>query len=236
MASSALIFGLFSLTNGHRHTVRTTHVVYTTYIQCDNDTSIEGEARMYSPASRPILPDNTVAFMYAKFVAPDNGNILLEAIRLIPFIGDEITDEYQDIFSDECFATIVAYGAVPTPHTVHDSRKHFPLAISDYVRDSVQQSQIEFVAAPCFLSFSNIFDRCVLDTSTPRWANTRPPAANSSAQVVGVCHGLNSSGRLLVNVESLTYIPAATTAAATPVTPSPKKRVKYGPKTPRCVY
>lgn len=164
MASSGLIFGLFSVSNGRRDTTRTTHCVYTTYIQCDNGTSIEGEIRVYCPASRALLPDESVVFLYAKFAAPDNANMLLEAIRLIPFIGDETSEEYQAVFPEPCFAVIVAYGSVPGPHSTNDNRKYFPLAISDYVRDATQPSLLESVTilSVPFLSLTFLLDVCLI--------------------------------------------------------------------------
>jgi hypothetical protein len=155
MSSSALLFGLFELIEGFRvsgsrevdgRTVTTHHCVYQTWISCDTNTFLDAELRVYSPGTNPIVyPDHTIAIIYGKFSAPANQKILIEAIRMIPFPGDPSVAETYLSFPPGSFTTILTYGAIQGPHTSPDpgTDRHFLMNVSDYVRDEMQQSQIE---------------------------------------------------------------------------------------------
>jgi hypothetical protein len=95
-----------------------------------------------------------VALIIAKgFVPPANvpGDILFEAMHVAPFPGNPASENYDDSLPDFHWPLIFAVGNVSAPATEQPQHQVvFPLAISEFVRGSPQQSTIQYVAPlPC---------------------------------------------------------------------------------------
>lgn len=152
MSSSAILFGLFELTDGAsvsgtkevgNGTVTTNHCVYQTWISCDTENYIDAELRLF-PTDSMLYADHTIAFIYGKFYAPPNDKVLIEALRVVPFPGDPSNVTTYINFPPGSFTTIVAYGAIQGGHTQIGAEHHFPMNVADYVRDQMQRCQIEY--------------------------------------------------------------------------------------------
>ena len=155
-ASSALLFGLFGLYHGRRvmkndngKSTATYYVVYSTSLACADDAednAINADLRVFCPQSTALFPDGTVVYASAKMFAPPDPPILLDAIRIHPFPGDPTSEEYDDHIPQNVASAVVLHGCVTgPPSTSADGSRKFPLTVSEYVRDTVRQSNVQYV-------------------------------------------------------------------------------------------
>lgn len=216
--SSFIVLGLLGLTGGHREfitkpgrnarEIKVYHIYYTTSLQCLNGDSLPGELRVYSPPGDGILSDNTVAFVAAKSAVVPRSNVLLEALYVSPAQGDPDSEGYEDALPDMPIPFISALGHVLGPVTsVEADYKAVALSVNEYVRDQQQTSVLQ-----CALHFFPIIDghcdfyhgnRCLIDSSKPRWAKTPMPRTNSVLNFFGVCHSIASDGNIRAQVDNL---------------------------------
>jgi hypothetical protein len=104
---SFTIVGFFALTSGRclqtirpGTTTRTWHAHYTTTVQCVSLPYVPADLHIYSPMNDILHPNNTIAFVVAKVHVPQSGDILLDAIRIVPCLGDPSLDSYDDTVLD----------------------------------------------------------------------------------------------------------------------------------------
>lgn len=221
--SSTFIFGFFCLTGGRRvtsenHTTRklTTHAHYDTVIQTP-DTLIPADARIWTAAADPILPDDTISFIFAKLYAPQSQPALLDIIMHAPMPGHPSDDAYEDHVPDMPYPYIISTGSVVSAVDKLDDGTSLAYFVgsSEYVRD---QSR-----------FSRLYSR--FDAKKPRWRNTPSPRQGSAVQIVGTAFGRHPSGALDVNVENITLNIGApqsnNTVASDTSNASPTKRKRF---------
>ena len=153
--SSFTIIGFFALASGRRlqtvkpgTAIRTWHAHYTTTIQCINPPYLPADLRIYSPINDVLHPDNTIAFVVARVHVPQTGNVLLDALRIVPCPGDPSQDSYDDTVPNFQFPMVYGLGIVSTPHeTLPNGSTAFSVALTEYVRDMNQQSNVLYVNA-----------------------------------------------------------------------------------------
>ncbi|KAH9990154.1 hypothetical protein BJV77DRAFT_1151130 [Russula vinacea] len=222
--SSLIFVGFFSLRAGHRvHTTVTKrsgdkaslyHNHYSTAIICRHPPYLPGEVRYYTRATDSVCADNSVAFMVAKGYIPAAdvpGDILLDAMRLVPFPGDPSLDGYDDYLPEFFSPLIFGHGSVSA------SSKDLP------------NGQVSFPVSVA---------KCVLNKSSARWANVPVPTQGSVIYFVGACLQVTLSGLLSVEIENITFCSTVNTPSPTGDSPSqsgpsapgppPRKRRKYG--------
>jgi len=151
--SSFTIPGFFALASGcHIQTVRpgttiwTWHAHYTTTIQCISPPYVPADLCIYSPINDVLHPDDTIAFIVAQLHVPLTGNILLDAICIVPFPGDPLHDSYDNAVPNFQFPMVYGLGIVSSPHeTLHNGSTAFSVALTEYVCDANQQSHVQYV-------------------------------------------------------------------------------------------
>ena len=91
----------------------------------------------YSDRYLTVFQDNTVAFVLAKaYVPPGNiaGNVLLEAIHVVPLLGDPSDESYDERMPNFPYPLVLGLGTVTSSvETLPDGRISFPVSLSDYV-------------------------------------------------------------------------------------------------------
>ena len=153
-ATSALLFGLFGLYDGQRSmkddngkSTATYYVVYNTSLTCADDpedNGVDANLRVFCPQGTALFADGTVVYGYTKMFVPPKGPVQLDAIAIHPFPGDPSSDEYDDHVPRAVPSVVVLYGSVTgAPSTGADGSRTFPLTVSDYVRDTIRQSQLQ---------------------------------------------------------------------------------------------
>ena len=102
LMSSFTIIGFFGLASGHHlqtvkpgTAIRTWHAHYTTAIQCINPPHLPAGIHIYSPINDILHPDNTIMFIVAWVHVPHTGNVLLDALRIVPCPRDPSQDSYN---------------------------------------------------------------------------------------------------------------------------------------------
>ncbi|KAH9988676.1 hypothetical protein BJV77DRAFT_949311 [Russula vinacea] len=157
--SSLIFVGFFSLRAGHRvHTTVTKrsgdkaslyHNHYSTAIICRHPPYLPGEVRYYTRATDSVCADNSVAFMVAKGYIPAAnvpGDILLDAMRLVPFPGDPSLDGYDDYLPEFFSPLIFGHGSVSaSSKDLPNGQVSFPVSVAEYVRGATRQSTILYV-------------------------------------------------------------------------------------------
>ena len=166
--SSCTIVGFFELTHGIRTrtdikkadgtTLATWHVYYDTSVICSDSVSLPAELHKYSPPKEPILANDTVAFVVAKLnipqaagkeskdPEPQTGNVLLEALHVVPIPGDPTVDGYQAHLPDFIRPLIFALGTIAAnPEGPADGVVIFPLAVFDFVRGGMKECTLRYV-------------------------------------------------------------------------------------------
>ena len=145
--SSLIFVGFFSLRAGHRvHTTVTKrsgdkaslyHNHYSTAIICRHPPYLPGEVRYYTRATDSVCADNSVAFMVAKGYIPAADvprDILLDAMRLVPFPGDPSLLNYDDYLTQ--YGSIffqVTHPWMATTITFPNSFHHSSLAMVPFL-------------------------------------------------------------------------------------------------------
>ena len=150
--SSFAFIGFLCLAQGRRvmttwpNNTQTWHAHYVTSIQCPNSAGLPADLRIYSPMNNILHIDNTVVFVHACAQITQNGTVLLDASHLVPRAGNPEDDDYETMIPDFPYPFVITLGNVSgrQSHMVNGSHI-FPMAVSEYVRDSVQLSNIVFV-------------------------------------------------------------------------------------------
>ena len=151
--SSFTILGFFALASGRR--VQTTkpgthkqtyHAHYTTTIQCINSLYLPADLRIYSPMNDVLHPDDTIAFVVARIHVPRSGNILLDAIRIVPCPGDPSHEYYEETVPNFQFPMIYRLGVVSSlPEMLPNNSTAFSVTLTEYVHNSNQRSKVLYV-------------------------------------------------------------------------------------------
>jgi hypothetical protein len=150
----------FALANGHRlqtlkpgTSVRTWHAHYATTIQCITPPYVPADLRIYSPINDVLHPDNTIAFVVARVHIPHTGDILLDALHIVPCPGNPSDDSYDDTVPDFQFPMVYGLGVVSSPHeSLPNGSTAFSVALTEYVRDANQQSTVQYIISYYALS------------------------------------------------------------------------------------
>jgi hypothetical protein len=83
---------------------------------------------------------------YQRIHVPHSGDVLLDAIHIVPCPGDPSHESYDDTVPNFQFPMVYGLGIVSTPHeTLPNGSTAFSVALTEYVRDTNQQSNIQFV-------------------------------------------------------------------------------------------
>ena len=100
--SSFNAFGFFALTGGKRvatqlpgATYPVHHCHYTTTLKSPDDIYVAATLRVYSGAGDAPVPDNTIAFIVAKAVAPTGKPVELDTLYMSVMPGDVNSEEYE---------------------------------------------------------------------------------------------------------------------------------------------
>ena len=155
--SSFTIFGFFALGNGRRlqttkHGTQTCtwHAHYTTTIQCVTPPYVPADLRIYSPINDILHPDNTIAFTIARVHIPRTGDVLLDALYIVPCPGNPSEDSYDDTVPDFQFPMVYGLGVVSSVHeNLPDGSTAFSVTLTEYVRNTNQQSTVQCVISSC---------------------------------------------------------------------------------------
>ncbi|EIW78515.1 hypothetical protein CONPUDRAFT_156497 [Coniophora puteana RWD-64-598 SS2] len=196
--STAFVVGLFSLVNGDRRaeqngSTQTFYCFYETAFRYSNGSDASpAQLRVYSPLGGLTLPDDTLAFVVAKAYFDREGPILLDAQpqQFYAFPGDPSEEAYYDHVPEFDFPLLFAVGRVNAPSTIDSllpPLQRFDIAVSEYVRNTVQHSKAEMV----------------FNSSTSRWSHTPTPAVNSSVGVLGMSAAKTSDGYIQFELLSL---------------------------------
>ena len=245
--SSCTIVGFFELTHGIRTctdikkadgtTFATWHVYYDTSVICSDSVSLPAELRKYSPPKEPILANDTVAFVVAKLNVPQaagkeskdsdpqTGNVLLEALHIVPIPGDPTVDSYQAHLPDFVRPLIFALGTIAAnPEGPADGVVTFPLAVFDFVRGGMKECTLRYVLCMLVLTTDATLSdsdsisllRCILDKSAPQWRNLPMPRQGAVIEFMGRCSEPTAIGHLFVDIESIVFC----TTPSSPSSPS----------------
>ena len=227
LMSSFTILGFFALASGRRlqtikpgTTIRTWHAHYTTTIQCISPPYVPADLRIYSPMNDILHADNTIAFVVARVHIPHSGDILLDAIRIVPCPGDPSLESYDDTVPNFQFPMVYGLGVVSTPHeTLQNGSTVFSVTLTEYVRDANQQSNVQYVDVALCNHATNLSRRCILNRTVPRWRNTPVPAINTVIHFYGICARISLTGLLGIEIEGITLNVGP--PASPPVTSAP---------------
>jgi hypothetical protein len=147
--SSFTLFGFFCLAEGRRvlttraNNTRIWHAHYTTTVQCADGTFLPANIRIYSPMNDVLHVENTIALVYARAHITNDSTVLMDASHIIPCPGNADDDAHQDSVPDLPNPFIFTLGNVcGRASHLPDGSRTFPLAVSEYVRDNTQLSNI----------------------------------------------------------------------------------------------
>jgi len=155
--SCFLILGFFALLSGQWVCTAITkvdglstsiwHIHYEMALTCQEPPSLPAELRNYSPVNDTVFQDNTVTFMLAKvYVPPGNiaGNVLLEAIHVVPLPGDPSDKSYNKHLPNFPYPLKLGLGTVTSlVETLPDGCISFPVSLSDYMQGNLKQSVLQ---------------------------------------------------------------------------------------------
>ena len=98
------------------------------------------------PINDILHPDNTIAFTIARVHIPHSGDILMDAIHIIPCPRDPSQDSYDETVLNFQFPIIYRLGIVSSlPETLPNGSTAFCMTLTEYVHDASQQSTIQYV-------------------------------------------------------------------------------------------
>jgi hypothetical protein len=158
--SAFVLFGNFCLAGGVRRPtpkktaangtpINVYHMYYDTTISTPNG-PLQAQLRVYSSNAGLPLADNTVVFAVARAHVRQQGPALLDAQAVYPYPGDPDSDSYEDGIPD--FPGTFFIGAGPSrtslksPEVAPDGHSRaFTLELSDYVRDALNASSVQYV-------------------------------------------------------------------------------------------
>jgi hypothetical protein len=155
--STLLISGFFGLTNGRRetinkpgsmgNTIRLNFICYDASVLCTSGSAAPASICVYSGSAEVPLRENTVAYIISKAFISQDGTIFMEAICLTPFPGDPDAEGYDETIPDAPIPYVFGVGQVTKsiPSSVQGSSKCFEVALSEYVRDTVNSSTVVWV-------------------------------------------------------------------------------------------
>ena len=163
-----MIVGFFALTNGKHMpstktlpsgtTVRTNHIQYQTFLQCQSDHHINSELRVFAPARAAVLPNMTVAFVIAKAHVSSGEGSILDAYVVVPFPGDPSSNEYEDAIPDVPNPFVFVIGQVTGVDTSNPTRPLINIVTTEYIQDQFVQTNLQFVFQHS--PFSNLTAHC----------------------------------------------------------------------------
>ncbi|KAF9477674.1 hypothetical protein BDN70DRAFT_994810 [Pholiota conissans] len=211
--SSFTVLGYFGLAEGRFASVPaqvvggkpTTYAHYTSSFACSDKSSAPVDIRLFSPSSKPLCPDNTIALIFANAYIPSSANlpILLDAIHFFPIPGNPADSfAYEATVPDFPYPIIFALGHVAS-NLSNTLPKMFSISVSSYVRGMAQESTIQCV-------FSN----------QKRWAKVPTLTPNSCIYASGVSSSISLDGVLSFSVDSIS-ISLGPRNSPTPVMTSP---------------
>jgi hypothetical protein len=150
--SSLALMGFFGLAEGKRvmttrpNNTRIWHAHYTTTVQCTDGSSLPANVRIYSPMNDVLHPDDTVAFIYARAHISASSTVVMDASHVVPVPGNALDDSYEDSVPNLPNPFVIALGHVSGKAShLPDGSRTFPIAVSEYVRDSTQLCAITYV-------------------------------------------------------------------------------------------
>jgi hypothetical protein len=152
-----------------------------------------------------LHPDNTIAFIVARVHVPHSGDILLDAIHIVPCPGDPSLDSYDDVVPNSQFPMVYGLGVVSTPHeTLPNGSTAFTVTLTEYIRDTNQQSNVQYVDVALRNYVTNLSRRCILNRTVPCWRNTPVPTINTLIHFYGICARISLTSLLGVEIEGIT--------------------------------
>lgn len=198
-------------------------------LQSTAATSLPAQLQVYSPMNDRVLEDNTVVFAVSRAHILAHETILLDTSHMYPIPGDpSAPDTYNAHLPDCCVPFIIGLGTVPSRAELlsDNTSKAFNVVSSEFVRDSLKTSTIQYVCRKTlYIQDSNFTYRCVYDGSRPRWNNTPTPNVNTTVQYVGTFSAVSSNGCVHVNIENISFnMGQQEVSAPSPLTATPKKR------------
>ena len=144
------LIGFLALTGGKRvvstKLSKVFYCFYTTTIQCSGSVDIPAEIHIYNPYNDIPYADDTIAFVIAKAFCPPNDTALLDAYHLVPVPGNPTEMEYELQHVPDCpYPFASGIGAVSGTEVLADGvTKAFSIVVSDYVRDSIKSSTVQY--------------------------------------------------------------------------------------------
>ena len=206
------IVGFFALTSGRclqtirpGTTTQTWHAHYTTTVQCVSPPYVPADLHIYSPMNDILHADNTIAFVVVRVHVPHSGDILLDAIHIVPCPGDPSLDSYDDTVPDFQFPIVYGLGIVSSPHeTLPNRSTGFSIALTEYVCNANQQSNVQYVIFALYSHATKSSRSCILNWTVPQWRNTPVPAINTVIHFYSICSQISSTGQLGIEIEGIT--------------------------------
>ena len=184
---SFTILGFFALASGRGlqtikpgTTIWMWHAHYMTTIQCISPLLVLANLYIYSLINDTLHLNNTNAFIVAQVHVPPSIDILLDAIHIVPCPGDPSLNSYDDTVPDFQFPKVYGTCVVLTPHETMPNRSTaFSIALTKYVHDVNQQSNVQYVDVALHSHVTNLSHRCILNWTVPHWRNTPIPTSNT---------------------------------------------------------
>jgi hypothetical protein len=147
--SSFTLFRFFCLAEGRwvmmtrANNTHIWHAHYTTSVQCADGTSLPANICIYSPMNDIVHTENMITFIYAQAYITNDSTVLMDASHIIPCPGNPDEDCYQDSVPNLPNPFVIALGHVSgRAGHLPDGSCTFPVAVSKYVRDNTQLSNI----------------------------------------------------------------------------------------------
>ena len=115
------------------------HAHYTTTIQCMDGSSLLTNVCIYSLMNDVLLPDNTVAFIYACAHISASSTVVMNASHVVPVPKNPLNDSYEDSVPNLLNPFMIALGHISGKGShLPDGSHTFPIVVSEYVCDSTQ--------------------------------------------------------------------------------------------------
>jgi hypothetical protein len=163
--SAFILFGNFCLAGGERKPTEKTSTtgapIYVNHFYYDTtitllDGELQAELRIYSPPGDVRLPDNTVVFAVTHAHITAQPLALLEAQTVFPYPGDPSSGTYQDGLPALPATFFIGVGPSRTTANVKElapdgQSRAFTLDLSNYVRDALNSSLVQYVICNYFL-------------------------------------------------------------------------------------
>ena len=152
-----IVVGFFALSNGihvptiktlpDNSTMRTNHIVYQTFLQCQGGEALTAKLRIFAPVRTAVLPDMTVAFIIAKGHFAPGDTIYLDAYVLNPFPGDPSDDHYEDPIPDCPYPFVFVIGQVTSIDNSSVNHPAINILATEYIREQFVQSTLQYVSS-----------------------------------------------------------------------------------------